>query len=64
MNNIPLRLLLADDDQDDCDLFTDAIKDSPMLADLRIVTTSASELQRLPVRRDDPAICATMRIYA
>ena len=37
MNTIPINLLLADDDPDDCDFFKEALEDLPVTINLRAV---------------------------
>jgi CheY-like chemotaxis protein len=43
----PLRLILADDDDDDCYLFKDALKDLQVLTDLKIVNDGVRLMEAL-----------------
>lgn len=47
MNTSPIRLLLADDDNDDCDLFKDALNELALPADLSVVHDGEQLMQLL-----------------
>jgi CheY-like chemotaxis protein len=52
MNTTHIRVLLADDDTDDCDLFKDALEELPVSASLSIVYDGEQLIRRLT---DNPA---------
>lgn len=57
MNIIPIKLVLADDDEDDCLLFKEALTEIPILTNLSIVNDGEKLIQLLKVITDQiPAV--------
>lgn len=53
MKEIPIQLLLADDDKDDCDLFKDALDELSVIAELDTVH-DGEQLMQLLINKKDP----------
>jgi CheY-like chemotaxis protein len=52
MNNSPVRLVLADDDEDDCLLFKEALDEIPIVTNLSTVNNGEQLMQLLKLTND------------